>query len=178
MQKPPLKYTKLMNLPETIDLNVQGKIVSTKLDILTKIKGSVLRDVFTGQVQTAVDQKGRPVIDSKPETFEDMLRFVKEHRAWLPSAKKGTKVKRDLAETEIRKWRVDVGMARPSIFTTQVAKDLQKVLNTEPDMSKCDCQGALEKWKERGPIKLSWIAQYSNEPINLDDEKHMLEIPA
>jgi hypothetical protein len=105
-----------------------------------------------------------------------MLRFLKEHRAWLPSAKKGTRIKRDLTETEIRKWRVDVGLSKPSVLMTQVAKDLQKVYNQEPDMNFCDSQGALEKWREFGPVRLSWIAQHARVPIDLDDEKHELKV--
>lgn len=153
-----VKFRKLNNLPENLTLNVRGKFIETKLEILNRIQGSVLADIFTGKVYSAVDDKGLPVIDSQPEPFEDMLRFLKEHRTWLPSAKKGTKIKRDLAETEIRKWRVDVGLAKPSVLMTQVARDLQKVYNTEPDFSFCDSKGAMEKWRQYGPVKLSWIA--------------------
>ena len=105
-------------MPDLVTMNVRGKLIETKLEVLSRIKDSVLADVFTGKVYQAVDEKGLPLIDSHPEAFEDMLRFVKEHRAWLPSAKKGTKIKRDLCETEIRKWRVDVGLAKPSVLMT------------------------------------------------------------
>lgn len=87
-----------------------------------------------------------------------MLAYLKKDRAWLPSIKKGSKVKRDLVETEIRKWRVDIGLAKPSTLTTKVAREFQEVLNTEPNGMYCSDRRAIEMWRARGPIKLSWIA--------------------
>ena len=45
-------------------LNVRGKIIETKLELLNKIQGSVLADIFSGKVYTAVDGMGMPLIDS------------------------------------------------------------------------------------------------------------------
>ena len=70
-----------------------------------------------------MDDEGRAVINSQPEIFEAMLTYIQKDRAWLPSVKKGNQVKRELVETEIRKWRVDVGLARPSVLITKVARD-------------------------------------------------------
>ena len=75
-------------------------------------------------------------------------------------------------ENEIRKWRVDVGLARPSVLTTKAAQDLQRLLSTEPDTSHCVDKKALKKWRELGPIRLSEIAMHSLVPLDLDDE-HM-----
>ena len=71
------------------------------------------------------------MIDSDVEAVKDMLEYLRQHRTWLPS-KKGPKIRRDQAETEIRKWGVDKGLARPSVLTTKLAQDFQKILNSEP----------------------------------------------
>lgn len=63
-----------------------------------------------------------------------MLEFLKQHRTWLPS-NKGSKIRRDLAETEIRKWQVDKGLASPSVLTTKVAQEMQKIFDSDPDLS-------------------------------------------
>lgn len=104
-----------------------------------------------------------------------MLDFLKNNRAWLPS-KKGPKVRRDLAETEIRRWQVDKGLASPSVLTTQIAYKLQNIYNTMPDLSECESQNNSSKWIKLGPIRLSWIAQYATRPIDLDDDKHILVV--
>ena len=85
-----------------------------------------------------------------------MLKYLQEDRTWLPPAE--DEVMRDLVETEIRKWRVDVGLARPSVLTTKVAKEFQAILDSEPDMSFCRDKSSLITWKEIRPISLSWLA--------------------
>lgn len=67
------EYKRLRNLPELVQLNVGGQIVETYLETLTKIEGSLLADTFSGQAFTAVDVADRPIIDSRPDVFNDML---------------------------------------------------------------------------------------------------------
>ena len=80
------------------------------MKILQRIKGSVLDDVFSGKIFAKVDQHHRPMIDCDQNVFKDMLEYLRLHRTWLPS-KKGPKIRRDLVETEIRKWGVDKGLS-------------------------------------------------------------------
>lgn len=172
---PAWSYTRLKKLPEVVKLNVKGQIIESELSTLKKIKGSILDDVFSGRILTAVDAQNQPCIDSNPQAFADMIEFLKQHRAWLPS-KKGSKVRRDLAETEIRRWKVDKGLASPSVLTTQIAQNLQKIYNSMPDLSECENQQNVTRWMELGPVKLSWIAQYATQPIDLDDDRHILMV--
>mgnify|MGYP007125259640 CR=1 FL=1 len=70
------------------------------------------------------------MISTEPEVFKAALKYVESDRTWLPSAKKGSKVHRDLVETEIRKWRLDKGLANPAVLLTRIAKEYQeRVLN-------------------------------------------------
>ena len=78
--------------------------------------------MFSGKIYAKIDYLKRPIIDSDIEAFKDMLEYIRLHRTWLPS-KKGPKIKRDLAETEIRKWGVDKGLAQPSVLTTNIARE-------------------------------------------------------
>ena len=104
----------------SVQLNVGGKVVETELSTLTRIEGSLLADIFRGQAFAPVDEFGRPVIDTRPDVFQDMLQYIRKDRAWLPSASRG-KIFRSLVEAEIRKWRVDIGLASPSVLTTKAA---------------------------------------------------------
>ena len=49
------------------------------------------------------------------------------------------------------------------------------MLDTEPNTSHCNNQATLAKWKDVGPVKLSWIAMNAQVPIDLDDEFHRLD---
>ena len=139
-----------------VKLSVGGQLLEIELKLLTKISGSILKDLFTGKIVAAVDDEGQIVIDSEPEHFKEMLKYLREDRTWLPPAE--DEVMRDLVETEIRKWRVDVGLARPSVLTTKVAKEFQAILNSKPDMNFCRDKSSLITWNEVGPISLSWLA--------------------
>lgn len=130
-----VQYKKLTHLPAELELNVGGEIFCTKLATLKRIPGSILDDVVSGRAQTAVDDDGRIMIRTEPEVFKAALKYVESDRTWLPSAKKGSKVHRDLVETEIRKWRLDKGLANPAVLLTRIAKEYQeRVLNQEPSL--------------------------------------------
>ena len=59
----------------------------------------------------------------------------------------------------------------PSTLMTNLAKEWQKILDTEPNVDHCYNKVGLDIWKKHGPFKLSWIALNSTVPIDLDDEK-------
>ena len=132
-----IHYKKLSGLPDTIKLNVDGKEIETDLKILTSINGSVLKDIFKGNIFCKVDSESRPILNAPLEPFKDMLEYLKHHRCWLPS-KKGSKIRRDLAETEIRRWRVDKGLGSPGSLMVSKVQEMQKILNSPPDMTKCN----------------------------------------
>ena len=48
------------------------------------------------------------LINSDPDVFEHVLKYLEEDRAWLPTGKK--KMHRDLVESEIRRWGLDIGL--------------------------------------------------------------------
>lgn len=57
---------RLKKLPDFVKVNVKGTVIETELLTLKKIKGSVLHDMFTGKIMTAVDNQNLPCIDSNP----------------------------------------------------------------------------------------------------------------
>lgn len=69
-------HKRLVDLPEQIKLNVSGNIIETKLQVLRKIDRSILADIFNGKTYTSVDEKGNPIIDSDPEAFSHMLKYI------------------------------------------------------------------------------------------------------
>lgn len=162
-------------MPEKVELNLSGEIIKTKLSTLKKIPGSILDDVASGRSFTAVDDDGRIEIATDSEVFQAALKYVESDRTWLPSAKKGSKIQRDLVETEIRKWRLDKGLAKPAVLLTKVAKDFQeKVLNVEPQLPPGVDNRALMLWRKRGPAKLSDICMHAMVPINFEDGKYTI----
>ena len=146
-------HKRLKDLPENVHINVNGSIIETKLKVLRKFDKSILADIFSGRTYTSVDENGYAIIDSDPESFQNMLKYIEEDRAWLPP--NDQHAKRELVETEIRKWQVDCGLAKPSTLLTKAAIDFQTVLNNEPDVSLCDTKDALQAWQKLGPMKLS-----------------------
>lgn len=76
----------LENLPANVSLNVSGELISTELQTLKSVEGSILADVFSGMLPAAVDAADRPIIDAQPSVFKNMLKYLQEHRMWLPPA--------------------------------------------------------------------------------------------
>ena len=69
---------------------------------------------------------------------------------------------------------MDKGLVRPCVLTTQVARELQRIYNSPPDVSHCDSKATLARWKQFGPIQLSWLATHAKHPIDLNDREHVL----
>lgn len=174
--RPPTYKRMEIKIPAEVELNVSDEIVRTKLSTLKKITGSIVDEIVSGKHFTAVDDAGRIAIAADPEVFKAALKYVESDRTWLPSAKKGSKVHRDLVETEIRKWRLDKGLARPSVLQTDIAKEFQdKVLNQEPPLQPGADNRALKFWRERGPYKLSDMCLHAMVPIDFENGKYRID---
>ena len=99
-----------------------------------------------------------------------MLNYIKSDRTQLPPDGK------ELVEAEIRKFGLDCGFTSPDELTSKLARKLQSIFDSEPDMSGAVSDDALKAWRKHGPIKLSQLALNSAQlhPLDLDDTKYKI----
>ena len=67
-----------------IYLNVGGKEYTTTLDTLTKFPGSMLGSMFSGNLPSNRDDKGRYFIDANGEMFKYILDYLRRNVLTLP----------------------------------------------------------------------------------------------
>ena len=72
-------------------------------------------------------------------------------------------------EKEIVRWGLDRGLARVDTLTTQVAKDLQQILNTIPKI-----EGGSETYQKHQFVTISWLAAQSGKILHLVDGEHVI----
>ena len=125
--------------------------------------------MFSGKVHLSYSKDNKIFLDYNRQDVNDILDYCKSDRTWLP------KKRRAQAEANIKRLGLDKGLATPSTLMTDLAKEWQKILDTEPNVDHCDSKVGLEIWKKHGPFKLSWLALNSTEPVDLDDEKFKMD---
>ena len=67
-------------------------------------------------------------------------------------------------EKEIELWGLDRGLARVDTLTTQVAKDMQQILNIIPSI-----EGASKIFLNHQFVTISWLAAQSGRILHLVD---------
>ena len=72
-------------------------------------------------------------------------------------------------EKEIIRWGLDRGLARVDTLTTQVAKNLQQILNTIPNI-----EGGSETYQKHHFVTISWLAAQSGRILHLVDGEHKI----
>jgi hypothetical protein len=63
--------------PEQVELNVGGKLYNTTVSTLTRLPNNLIEKMFTGQIPTTKDAKGRYFIDRDGEIFAYVLDFLR-----------------------------------------------------------------------------------------------------
>jgi hypothetical protein len=158
---------------DIIELSCRGEPLIASLKTLKKIRGSRLEQMLSGKVELSYNKEGKIFLDYDRQEVIDILNYCKSDRTWLPDA--ANKTRRAQAEANIKRLGLDKGLTTPSTLMTNLAKEYQKVLDTEPNFEHFDSKAGLELWKKHGPVKLSWLALYSTVPVDLDDEKFKID---
>ncbi|KAH3896708.1 BTB/POZ domain-containing protein KCTD7-like isoform X2 [Dreissena polymorpha] len=73
----PRLYEERTQFPNVIDLNVDGRYVTTKLSTLTKYPRKMLASMFSGRQEIDKDKDGRYVIDCDSKIFGHILEFLR-----------------------------------------------------------------------------------------------------
>ena len=72
-------------LPQVIELNVGGHYFTTSLSTLLYESGSVLSNMFTGNIRVAKDSRGRYFIDRDGVLFRFVLDYLRNNNLTLPT---------------------------------------------------------------------------------------------
>ena len=105
--------------------------------------------MFSGKVDLSYSKDNKIFLDYDRQEVNDILDYCKSDRTWLPDV--ADKTRRAKAEANIIRLGLDKGLATPSTLMTDLAKEWQKMLDTEPNVDYCDSKVGLEVWKKRGP---------------------------
>ena len=64
---------------DIIELNVGGSFFTTTRSTLTKVSGSTLKDMFSGEKELMKDKEGRVFLDRDPEIFRLVLLYLRNN---------------------------------------------------------------------------------------------------
>ena len=150
-----------MTIPE-FKILVNGSSIHTRRSVFDKVAYSKLANLITSK-----EMAGEAIeIRADPTVFKHVLKYLESDRTLLPE---GQSQMRARVEKEIFRWGLDRGLARVDTLTTQVAKDMQQILNTIPNIV-----GGSETYQRHQFVTISWLAAQSGKILHLVDGEHKI----
>ena len=136
--------------------------IHTRRSVIGKVPYSKLSNLIT-----RLEKAGEAIeIMADPTVFKHLVQYLESDRTLLPE---GNSQMRVLVEKEIKFWGLDRGLARVDTLTAQVAKDMQQILNTIPNI-----ESGSEVYRKHQFVSISWLAAQSGRLLNLVEGEHVI----
>jgi hypothetical protein len=126
------RFARLNNNTDVLHLIVGGQNFTVGRNLLTQVKGSKMADLFSSMQQLKMVEGNQIFLDRDPEAFNNVLRYLRTNRKFLPAD--SDQNLRKLVELEIKYWEVNKGLSN-SLIESDLQRKIEELLQSVPNVN-------------------------------------------
>lgn len=126
------RFARLNSNTDVLDLIVGGQKFTVGRNLLTQIKGSKMSELFNNMHHLKMVEGNQIFLDRDPEAFNNVLRYLRTNRKFLPSD--SDQNLRKLVELEIKYWEVNKGLSN-SLIESDLQRKIEELLVSVPNVN-------------------------------------------
>ena len=159
------RFARLNSNTDVLDLIVGGQKFTVGRNLLVSIKGSKMSELFNNMHHLKMVEGDQIFLDRDPEAFNNVLRYLRTNRKFLPSDTDQNL--RKLVELEIKYWEVNKGLSN-SLIESDLQRKIEELLNSVPNVNPQKQQKSLQNWKKLGPLSIQDYLDNIEEPLDFN----------